>query len=116
MTRAPPVAGAARGSGKPGPQIPLSDCTTTVGRAFQGRMKMTDYRSFVESKLAELDRRRTEIEAERERLTMTLGVMDEADAALGRHATPGTATSPALTPVPVGNRRHSQVFRADDSR
>ena len=78
---------------------------------------MTDYRSFVESKLAELDRRRTEIEAEREQLTMTLGVMDEADAALVRHATPGTATSPALTPVPaaiVDILRSSGQMTADD--
>ena len=38
---------------------------------------MTNYRDFVESKLADIDRRRADIESERERLLTTLGVLDE---------------------------------------
>ena len=61
---------------------------------------MTDYRVFVESKLADIDRRRAELENERKRIITTLGVMDEADASSGgatvRHA---DTTTPDPQPV-----------------
>ena len=79
---------------------------------------MTDYRSFVESKLADLDRRRAEIEAEREQLMTALGVMDEADASERRTAVVAAATIPRPTPVPVAVtgilRSSGQMLTADD--
>ena len=53
---------------------------------------MTDYRSFVKSKLADTNRRLAEIEKERERLNTTLAVLDEADASGG-----GATARPAET-------------------
>lgn len=61
---------------------------------------MTDYRRFVQSRLAELDRRRKEIEAERQRLTTTLSVMDEADTA-GRSPVGVQAGKPDITSAPA---------------
>ena len=85
---------------------------------------MTDYRSFVESKLADLDRRREEIEADRKRLMTTLGVLDEADASrrqpppTAETATTTTGPAPAPVPVPatiVGLLRSSgQMMTADE--
>lgn len=61
---------------------------------------MTDYRSFVESRLADVDRRRAELENERERLITTLGVLDEADAfGGGTTARPAKETTPDRPPV-----------------
>ena len=48
---------------------------------------MTNYRSFIESKLAAVDERRAELERERSRLAAAISVLDEADASAG-HAAP----------------------------
>ena len=44
---------------------------------------MTNYRSFIESKLAAVDERRAELERERSRLAAAISVLDEADASAG---------------------------------
>ena len=79
---------------------------------------MTDYRNFVESKLADIDRRREEIEAERTRLMTTIAVLDEADASSRRTAqTPGTTTTdPAPLPATIVDllRVSGQMLTADE--
>ncbi len=62
---------------------------------------MTDYRSFVESKLADIDRRSAVLENERKRLITAIGVLDEADSASGGVATarPAETTNPDPPPV-----------------
>ena len=82
---------------------------------------MIDYRSFVESKLADLDRRRDEIEIERKRLVNAISVLDEADDAARRHQTvPATATSATTraTPLPAEIikilRSSGQMLTADE--
>lgn len=68
---------------------------------------MTDYRSFVESKLAGIERRRATLETERNRLITALGVLDEADASAGGEVARFVETaipvtdSPPSTPAPV---------------
>ena len=88
-----------RGPGKPGRRFPSYHRQCRRSRGVQ----MTDYRSFVESKLADIDRRREEIETERTRLMTTLAVLDEADASRRRTAlTPGTTTTdPAPLPATI---------------
>ena len=61
---------------------------------------MADYRSFVESKLADIDQRRAKLEKDRERLITALGVLDEADASGGdATARPAETTTPDRPPV-----------------
>ena len=60
---------------------------------------MTDYRSFVESRLADIDRRRGELENERKRLMTTLGVLDEADASDGGATDRPAEMTPDQLPV-----------------
>ena len=81
---------------------------------------MTDYRSFVESKLAELDRRREEIEIERKRLANALSVLDEADDATRRHQAIMTADTPVVGVAPMPAtivsllRSSGQMMTADE--
>ena len=67
---------------------------------------MTNYRDFVESKLADIDRRRADIESERERLLTTLGVLDEADSSQGDKSRPVVNAATADVPVPVAIVNH----------
>ena len=68
---------------------------------------MTDYRSFVEfsladleSNLADIDRRREELKDKRQKFITALGVMDEADASDGgATARPEETTTPSPPPV-----------------
>ena len=59
---------------------------------------MTNYRSFAESKLADVELRRAELETERKRLITALAVLDEADASTGGEAPLFMETT---TPSPV---------------
>ena len=61
---------------------------------------MTNYRDFIESKLADIDRRRADIESERERLLTTVGVLDEADSSQGDKSRPVVNAATAKVTVP----------------
>ena len=62
---------------------------------------MTDYRSFVKSKLAVLDRQLEEIGKERDRLMATLGVLDEADSEAMRSTLAIPASRPSAATVTI---------------
>ena len=60
---------------------------------------MADYRGFFESQLADIDRRRSELEDERQRISTVLRSLDEADAAMGSSETSQPVKGETSQPV-----------------
>ena len=74
------------GPGKPGPRRSAFRHYTTMLTAAEEGRRVTDYRGFFESQLADVENRRAALDSERDEILAVLKRLDAADAAMSRKA------------------------------